>query len=94
MEKVGFRVGDLVGYIYIDYVMHRSSNVIYSLQISYTSSYFICWLVPCIARIDVYEKKILMGIELGTSCFQFTTLTTKSLMFLMTCDYFNDMHST
>jgi len=29
-----------------------------------------------------------------TTCFQFTTLTTKALMFLITCDCFNIMYST
>jgi len=33
-------------------------------------------------------------IKLGISYFQFTTLTTKTLMFLMICDCFNVMYST
>ena len=39
-------------------------------------------------------KKILLRIEPSTTCFQFTTVTTKELMFLMTCDCFNVMYST
>jgi len=41
-----------------------------------------------------FMKKIMFGIEPRTTCFQFTSLTTKALMFFMTYDCFNVMYST
>jgi hypothetical protein len=53
-----------------------------------------CMLYSHIYIYILLSKKIQLGIEPSITCFQLTTLTTRALMFLITCDCFNVMYST